>query len=122
MRAFDPSAAPHGEVAATLPERLQQERKRLQFTAVQLADKAGVDRVALTKFESGELVPDATALQKLHAAGVDVAHVLLSLRAGSHAGADADDGTRALLQHYQQAGEEARAALRTLAALLARSS
>ena len=127
-RSFDPSARPVGLEPAgeTIAARLQQERKRLGLTIGQLADKAGVDRLALMKFEEGEFAPDAKALQQLHAVGVDVGYVLLSLRAGA-AGGDAgavgsdSSDTRELLQHYRQADEEARAALRTLAARVARA-
>lgn len=126
LRSFDPCATEHAQPAPTLAARLQQERKRLQMTVGQLADKAGVDRLALMKFEDGEFAPDAKALQQLHGVGVDVGYVLLSLRAGA-AGGDAgavgsdSSDTRELLQHYQQADEEARAALRTLAARVARA-
>ncbi|WP_232356964.1 helix-turn-helix domain-containing protein [Delftia lacustris] len=94
------------------------------MTIGQLADKSGVDRLALLKFEEGEFAPDAKALQQLHAVGVDVGYVLLSLRAGAAGGAEAGalpSDAQALLQHYQQADEEAQAALRTLAARVARA-
>ncbi|KEH11372.1 XRE family transcriptional regulator [Delftia sp. 670] len=123
LRSLDPCAAPHPNPGQTLAERLQQERKRLELTVGQLADKSGVDRLALLKFEEGEFAPDAKALQQLHAVGVDVGYVLLSLRAGGggvEAGALPSDA-QALLQHYQQADEEAQAALRTLAARVARA-
>lgn len=124
-RSFDPSATEHAQPAATLAARLTQERKRLGLTFGQLSEKSGVDRLALLKFEEGEFAPDAKALQQLHAVGVDVGYVLLSLRAGAagggaEAGAPSSDA-QALLQHYQQADEEARAALRTLAARVARA-
>lgn len=124
-RSFDPSVRPAGLEPAgeTIAQRLQQERKRLDLTIGQLAEKSGVDRLALLKFEEGEFAPDAKALQQLHAVGVDVGYVLLSLRAGGggvEAGALPSDA-QALLQHYQQADEEAQAALRTLAARVARA-
>ncbi|WP_232357013.1 MULTISPECIES: helix-turn-helix domain-containing protein [Delftia] len=121
-RSFDPSATQHSQPAATLAARLVQERKRLELTVGQLADKSGVDRLALLKFEEGEFAPDAKALQQLHAVGVDVGYVLLSLRAGGDAGAAASVSSESqqLLQHYEKAPEEAQAALRTLAAMVAR--
>jgi len=123
-RSFDPSVRPAGLEPAgeTIAQRLQQERKRLDLTIGQLAEKSGVDRLALLKFEEGEFAPDAKALQQLHAVGVDVGYVLLSLRAGGgvEAGALPSDA-QALLQHYQQADDEAQAALRTLAARVARA-
>jgi transcriptional regulator with XRE-family HTH domain len=102
-----------------------QERKRLELTVGQLAAKSGVDRLALLKFEEGEFAPDAKALQQLHAVGVDVGYVLLSLRAGAAGGdagtaASVSSDTQELLQHYEKAPQEAQAALRTLAALVAR--
>lgn len=124
-RSFDPSATEHTQPAATLAARLVQERNRLELTVGQLAEKSGVDRLALLKFEEGEFAPDARALQQLHAVGVDVGYVLLSLRvgvAGSDAGAAASVSSESqlLLQHYEKAPAEAQAALRTLAAIVAR--
>ena len=91
----------------------------------QLAEKSGVDRLALLKFEEGEFAPDAKALQQLHAVGVDVGYVLLSLRAGAAGGNAGAAGSvsselQQLLQHYEKAPVEAQAALRTLAAMVAR--
>jgi transcriptional regulator with XRE-family HTH domain len=124
-RSFDPSATEHTQPAATLAARLVQERNRLELTVGQLAEKSGVDRLALLKFEEGEFAPDAKALQQLHAVGVDVGYVLLSLRAGAAGGdagtaASVSSDTQELLQHYEKAPQEAQAALRTLAALVAR--
>ena len=126
-RSFDPSARPSGLEPAgeTIAARLQQERKRVGLTIGQLADKSGVDRLALLKFEEGEFAPDAKALQQLHAVGVDVGYVLLSLRAGAAGGNVGAAGSvsselQQLLQHYEKVPQEAQAALRTLAAMLAR--
>ncbi|MFC4923862.1 helix-turn-helix domain-containing protein [Delftia deserti] len=126
LRSFDPSAALHPSPGQTIAARLQQERKRLGLTFGQLSEKSGVDRLALLKFEEGEFAPDAKALQQLHAVGVDVGYVLLSLRvgaAGSDTGAAASVSSESqqLLQHYDKAPQEAQAALRTLAALAARA-
>lgn len=118
LRSLDPCAAPHPNPGQTLAERLQQERKRLELTVGQLADKSGVDRLVLLKFEEGEFSPDAKALQQLHAVGVDVGYVLLSMRAGAAASISSE--SQQLLQHYEKAPEEAQAALRTLAAMVAR--
>lgn len=121
-RSFDPSATEHPEPVATLAARLQQERKRLELSVGQLAAKSGVDRLALLKFEEGEFAPDAKALQQLHAVGVDVGYVLLSLRAGAAgAAASVSSESQQLLQHYEKAPAEAQAALRTLAAIAARA-
>jgi|GEM_PF-494470 transcriptional regulator with XRE-family HTH domain len=125
LRSLDPCAAPHPNPGQTFAERLQQERKRLELTVGQLADKSGVDRLALLKFEEGEFAPDAKALQQLHAVGVDVGYVLLSLRAGAAGGNAGAAGSvsselQQLLQHYEKVPQEAQAALRTLAAMLAR--
>lgn len=126
-RSFDPSVRPAGLEPAgeTIAQRLQQERKRLDLTIGQLSEKSGVDRLALLKFEEGEFAPDAKALQQLHAVGVDVGYVLLSLRAGAAGGTAGAAGSvsselQQLLQHYEKVPQEAQAALRTLAAMLAR--
>lgn len=124
-RSFDPSVRPAGLEPAgeTIAQRLQQERRRLDLTIGQLSEKSGVDRLALLKFEDGEFAPDAKALQQLHAVGVDVGYVLLSLRAGAAGGTEAgalSSDAQTLLQHYQQADEESQTALRTLAARVVR--
>lgn len=102
LRAFDPSTTSHPQPADTLPARLEQERKRLGLTLGQLADKAGVERLALQKWEEGEFPPTAPELQRLHAAGVDVAYVLLALGAGAAAGTVATDEEE-LLRAYRAA-------------------
>jgi transcriptional regulator with XRE-family HTH domain len=102
VRAFDPSTATHPHPADTLPARLEQERKRLGLTLGQLADKAGVERLAVQKWEEGEFPPTAPELQRLHAAGVDVAYVLLALGVGATTGTVATD-EEALLRTYRAA-------------------
>jgi len=127
IRTFDPSAIEHAQPAATLAARLVQERKRLELTVGQLAAKSGVDRLALLKFEEGEFAPDAKALQQLHAVGVDVGYVLLSLRAGAAGGDVGVAGAvsadiEVLMQHYGKATAEGQAAIRTVASLAAQAA
>lgn len=102
LRSFDPSTTSHPQPADTLPARLQQERKRLGLTFGQLADKAGVERLAVQRWEEGEFPPTAPELQRLHAAGVDVAYVLLALGAGASTGTVATDEEE-LLRAYRAA-------------------
>ena len=115
LRSFDPSAVQHERAEPTLAARLQQERRRLNLSEAELAHKAGQDPRTLKQFESGTLVPDATALQQLHLAGVDTGYVLLSLRATPP---DAD--VQALLAHYGKASEAGRALVRGVAELAGR--
>lgn len=115
QRLFDPNAIQHERSEPTLAARLQQERQRLNLTEAELAHKAGLDKQTLKYFEFGDLVPDATALQQLHLAGVDIGYVLLSLR--SHA-PDAD--VQALLAHYGKATDAGRALVRGVAELAGR--
>ncbi|WP_250438903.1 helix-turn-helix domain-containing protein [Delftia tsuruhatensis] len=115
LRSFDPNAIQHERPEPTLAARLQQERQRLNLSEAELARKAGQAKQVLQQFESGALVPDATALQQLHLAGVDIGYVLLSLR--SHA-PDAD--VQALLAHYGKATDAGRALLRGVAELAGR--
>lgn len=119
MRSFDPNAIQHEHPEPTLAARLQQERQRLNLTEAELAHKAGQDKQSLKQFESGDLVPDATALQQLHRAGVDIGYVLLSLRSSAAAGTLNEDET-ALLRNYEKASGEARALVRGVAALAAK--
>lgn len=115
QRLFDPNAVQHECAEPTLAARLQQERRRLNLSEAELAHKAGQDPRTLKQFESGTLVPDATALQQLHLAGVDTGYVLLSLRATPP---DAD--VQALLAHYGKASEAGRALVRGVAELAGR--
>ncbi|WP_333905817.1 helix-turn-helix transcriptional regulator [Delftia acidovorans] len=115
LRSFDPNAIQHERSEPTLAARLQQERQRLNLTEAELAHKAGLDKQTLKHFESGGLVPDATALKQLHLAGVDIGYVLLSLRSTPP---DAD--VQALLEHYGKATPAGRALVRGVAELAGR--
>lgn len=106
LRSFNANAAVHEEPAPDLSGRLKQERKRLGLTVGQLAEKAGLDRVALLKWEDGEYVPDANALLKLYAAGVDVPFVLLSLKTDSPNQPTLVVDELELLLHYRAAPDE----------------
>jgi transcriptional regulator with XRE-family HTH domain len=120
LRSFDPCAVQHTQPQPTIAARLQQERERLAISQAQLALKIGSNSQTIEKFESGELVPDAKMLLQLHAAGVDIGYVLLSLRSSASAGTLNEDAA-ALLQDYEKASEEARALVRGVAALAAQS-
>ena len=116
QRLFDPNAIQHERSEPTLAARLQQERQRLNLTEAELAHKAGLDKQTLKHFESGDLVPDATALKQLHLAGVDIGYVLLSLHSTPP---DAD--VQALLEHYGKATPAGRALVRGVAELAGRA-
>lgn len=119
LRTFDPSAVSHPQPMLTIATRLRQERERLGMTVAELARKAGIETQAMKQFEAGKAVPDATALQQLHAAGVDVGYVLLSLRSNALPQALSED-EQGLLQDYAKASEQGRALVRGVAALAAR--
>jgi transcriptional regulator with XRE-family HTH domain len=118
QRLFDPNAIQHERSEPTLAARLQQERQRLNLTEAELAHKAGLDKQTLKHFESGDLVPDATALKQLHLAGVDIGYVLLSLLSLRSHAPDAD--VQALLAHYGKATDAGRALVRGVAELAGR--
>ncbi|QXZ10257.1 helix-turn-helix domain-containing protein [Comamonas sp. Y33R10-2] len=105
-RSFDPNRTNHAQSVGTVAGRLLQERKRLGLTIGQLAEKAGVERLALMKWEEGEYRPDSAALQQLHAAGVDVAYVLLSLVGGSQGDVASAADEQELLKLYRAAPNE----------------
>ena len=126
LRSFDPNAIQHERPEPTLAARLQRDRRFVthvptidevieRLKTVNIDRKAGQAKQVLQQFESGALVPDATALQQLHLAGVDIGYVLLSLR--SHA-PDAD--VQALLAHYGKATDAGRALVRGVAELAGR--
>lgn len=53
---------------ATLSENIKRLRKEAKMTQDDLADEAGVNRVTLSKYESGEVAPGAKVIMRLAAA------------------------------------------------------
>lgn len=61
-------------------ERLREERERLGFSQLALADIAGVKRNAQGNYEKGERLPDAAYLAAIAGVGVDVKYVVTGVR------------------------------------------
>lgn len=66
---------------STFYERLQEERKRLGLSQSAFGEAGGVQKRAQINYESGERSPDASYLERIAAAGVDVLYVLTGRRA-----------------------------------------
>ncbi|HEY0286862.1 MAG TPA: XRE family transcriptional regulator [Pseudomonas sp.] len=64
-------------------ERLREERTRLRFSQSILGSIGGVETNAQGNYESGSRSPKASYLEKIAAAGIDVAYVITGLRAST---------------------------------------
>jgi len=66
----------------TIGNRLKLERERLGLSQTQLAEMCGVVLRSQRNYEKDERAPDATYLQALAAAGVDIGYVITGERLG----------------------------------------
>ncbi len=104
-----------------LGDRLKEERERLGANQTDFAALAGVSKNSQFNYEKGDRSPDATYLEAIAAAGVDVLYVVTGHRAGlSEAGLAEDEST--LLNHYRAMPESDRAAVRRMTSALADSA
>ncbi|KJS28382.1 MAG: hypothetical protein VR76_07620 [Pseudomonas sp. BRH_c35] len=104
-----------------LGERLREERKRLGLSQGDFGALGGVKANAQGKYESDERSPDATYLNGLSSAGVDVLYVLTGKRTPVTAeGLEADESE--VLNHYRAMPESDRAAVRRMTSALAESA
>ncbi len=70
---------PEEEVTRTLAARVQQERKRRNWTIQDLADRSGISRAMISKIERCESSPTAVVLGRLSGAfGLSMSELLLS--------------------------------------------
>lgn len=60
----------------TMAERIRDERVRLRMNQRELAQKLGVSKDRVSRFESGKLAPKALDLQALDTLGIDVTYVV----------------------------------------------
>lgn len=71
--------APVEKVTLTLAARVQQERKRRNWTIQDLADRSGISRAMISKIERCECSPTAVILSRLSGAfGLSMSELLLS--------------------------------------------
>lgn len=91
-------------------ERLKEERARLNFSQVGFADKAGIRREMLSRYERAVAEPGAGSLIAMAEAGVDVLYVLTGERAGTRKSllAPAEDE---LLTAWRNSSDKGRALL-----------
>ncbi|MHB0819857.1 helix-turn-helix domain-containing protein [Stutzerimonas stutzeri] len=104
-----------------LGERLREERKRLGLSQADFGALGGVKANAQGKYEADERSPDATYLEGLSAAGVDVLYLLTGQRVPVTAEGLADDETE-VLGHYRSMPDSDRAAVRRMTTALAESA
>ena len=106
--------------------RLQEERKRLGLTQEAVAAQLGATKRSVINWEGGAALPGAEVLARYAAAGADVLYILTGQRTG---GAAAPAPARALardeeilLDNYRNCPPDARAAIKTTSAALARAA
>ncbi|MFY2089921.1 helix-turn-helix domain-containing protein [Achromobacter xylosoxidans] len=89
----------------SIGERLREERKRIGLDQGPFGNIGGVQTVAQSNYENGKRMPDASYLEKVAAAGVDVLYVLTGTRSLSEKDLAAD------LKRYGDAWETLELAL-----------
>ena len=106
--------------------RLREERERLGFSQEAFGVLGGVQKRAQINYEKGERHPDSAYLAAIAAAGADVLYILTGQRTG---GASAPAPVHALardeeilLDNYRNCPPDARAAIKTTSAALARAA
>lgn len=100
-----------------LGARLREERDRLGKSQEEFAAIGGVKRGAQANYEKDERSPDAAYLAAVAEHGVDVLYVITGVRT-SQAAQPLSAEEMTLLDHYQHADDEGRAAARTVLAAL----
>lgn len=63
-------------------QRLKTERQRLQLSQAQLAEAAGIQRLAQLQYESETTAPTTRYLSAIATAGVDLSYLILGIRLG----------------------------------------
>lgn len=71
---------PTHEFPPDLGKRLKEERKRCGLTQSELADLAGIGRLAQYQYESEARSPNTRYLNAIFAAGLDISYILLGTR------------------------------------------
>ena len=104
-----------------LGERLREERKRLGLSQADFGALGGVKANAQGKYESDERSPDATYLNGVMAAGVDVLYVLTGKRTPVTAEGLGPDESE-VLNHYRALPESDRKTVRRMASALAETA
>lgn len=64
----------------TIGSRLREERERLNLSQVEFAEKTGISRVTLGRYEAGKRNPDIAYLSTLKEIGVDLDWVIFGVR------------------------------------------
>lgn len=108
-----------------LHERLKEERERLGHSQTAFAALAGASKHAQINWEKGAASPNAAALAAWAEAGLDVLYVVTGQRTGGATAAPAPalaPDEEILLDNYRNCPPDARAAIKTTSAALARAA
>lgn len=103
---------------SNLGERLREERQRLGMNQAELGSAGGVQKQAQLKYEKGERSPDASYLEAIARAGVDVLYVLTGSRSFAPPAPIAPEH-RALVADYDACSVADQAVIRRTAAAMA---
>lgn len=99
--------------------RLKEERKRIGVSQAELGTAGGVSKDAQLNYESGDRSPNASYLQAIADAGVDVLYVLTGRRSSLEG---MPDELRTLVRAYDLADKDGKAALQMVSLLAVRSA
>jgi len=105
--------------STSIGSRLREERERLGLSQEALAATLAISRRTQAAWEQGAQYPNAEALSRASAAGVDVLYVVTNQRS-IPVESTLSDGERALLADYKRADDDGKAAARKVLASLAR--
>lgn len=94
---------------ATFNDRLLEERKRLDLTQAEFAEKAGIVRETQLKYEKGTRTPSVDYLTAIALMDVDVQYLLTGIRTMK----DFTQDELSLIDNYRQSTENGKKAIET---------
>lgn len=100
-----------------LGQRLKEERLRINFSQLAMADSCSVNRNTLAAWEKGEQVPNAVALAVMDRLGLDVLYIVVGRRAGD-ASTPLPTAEQELLAAWRSSSAKGRVALAAMAEAL----
>ncbi|SOD27650.1 Helix-turn-helix [Variovorax sp. YR752] len=108
------------EIRSLMGSRLAEERERLKLKQPDFAALGGTKTRTLQDWERGIAAPGTEFLAAVGQHGVDLLYVLTGTRTPSNDGSSLSAEERALVDNYQHADEEGRAAARRVLSSLAK--
>ena len=110
----------------TIGNRMQEERKRLNYNQPNFAALGGIHKNTLIEYEKNRAHPDASFLSAIAAVGADVQYIVTGKHSininESEAGYSISPEQRALLDNYEHCSREDRDAIKRMAFLAAHAA